>query len=186
MPRQGLNRNAVIEAAIQLANKEGFSSLSLGELARQLDIRPPSLYKHIQSLEDLQDEIGIRGINALIHELNQVDNQGNPQNTIYEICIIYRNFALKNKALYESIQPAMTRRSPKFQESAKELLETILSFVTRLKINKKDYIHAVRSLRSLMHGFIELERQGGFGMKEDLDKSFQYLVKIFTEGVMKV
>jgi len=80
----------------------------------------------------------------------------------------------------------MNRRSAKFQKSAQKLLETILVYVMKLKINKKDQIHVLRSLRSLIHGFIELERQGGFGMKEDLDKSFQYLIQIFIEGVVRV
>ena len=118
--------------------------------------------------------------------MSKADTIINPQDSIHAICTIYRNFALKNKALYEAIQPAMNRRSAKFQKSAQKLLETILVYVMKLKINKKDQIHVLRSLRSLIHGFIELERQGGFRMKEDLDKSFQYLIQIFIEGVVRV
>ena len=58
MPRQGLDRAAVVAAAVKLADKKGYGELTLGNLARKLDIKPPSLYKHVKSLEDLQDAIG--------------------------------------------------------------------------------------------------------------------------------
>lgn len=41
MPRQGLSRDAVIAAAMKLADKKGFGELTLGNLARRLGIKTP-------------------------------------------------------------------------------------------------------------------------------------------------
>ena len=183
MPRQGLNRSAVIEAAIEFANQESFQALSLGSIARKLAIKPPSLYKHINSLEDLQDELGIRGATELTKKILSIEKKNNPKKELFEACLVYRNYALEHKALYDAIQPAMNRRSKEFQNVATLLLESIIPFVFALKVPKKNLIHAVRSLRSLLHGFIELERQGGFGMPEDINDSFKMLIKIYTEGI---
>jgi len=46
-------------------------------------------------------------------------------------------------------------------------------------------IHAVRGLRSLVHGFATLEVAGGFGMPLDLDESFTRLVKLFIAGLQR-
>lgn len=42
-PRQGLDRATVIAAAVKLTDKKGYVELTLGNLARKLDIKPPSL-----------------------------------------------------------------------------------------------------------------------------------------------
>ena len=69
MPRQGLSRDTVVAAAVKLANKKGYGELTLGNLARQLKIKPPSLYKHVANLEDLQDAVGVLAAEELAAEL---------------------------------------------------------------------------------------------------------------------
>ena len=53
MPRKGLTKEAVIDASIQLIQQQGNGAFSLNELARVLDIRPASLYNHIESMQEL-------------------------------------------------------------------------------------------------------------------------------------
>lgn len=183
MPRQGLNRNAVVDAAIEIVERDSFQALSLGAIARKLDIRPPSLYKHIKNLEDLQDELGIRGATDLTEKLKSRFSNKNPEKALYDACEIYRGFAREHSGLYDAIQPAMLRRSPEFQKAAIALLESIFPLVSALGIEKKNLIHATRSLRSLLHGFIDLERKGGFGMPTDIDISFKFLVRNYIQGL---
>jgi hypothetical protein len=44
-------------------------------------------------------------------------------------------------------------------------------------------LHAVRGLRSLVHGFATLEVAGGFGMPLDIDESFRRLVELLISGL---
>ena len=37
-------------------------------------------------------------------------------------------------------------------------------------------IHAVRAIRSALHGFVSLEREGGFGLPIDIDDSYDNLI----------
>jgi hypothetical protein len=43
-------------------------------------------------------------------------------------------------------------------------------------------VHAIRALRSALHGFVDLEVQGGFGLPEDVDESFALLVEGFVRA----
>jgi hypothetical protein len=52
-------------------------------------------------------------------------------------------------------------------------------------LNGDDAIHAVRALRSLVHGFATLEVSGGFGIPLDLDESFHRLVDLFIAGIQQ-
>ncbi len=185
MPRQGLSRDAVITAAIKLANKKGYGELTLGNLARELDIKPPSLYKHVASLEDLQDALGVVAAGALNVALRPTLVMRDPKSAMQGACEIYRDFARQKPGLYGALQPAMARRSEPFQQAAGELLKTIFSLVSALGVQQKNLVHAVRTLRSLLHGFVELEQIGGFGMPEDIEASFRFEIEVFISGVRR-
>ena len=46
-----------------------------------------------------------------------------------------------------------------------------------------DAIHATRAVRSALHGFAVLETGGGFGIKLDLDESFERMVDLLDRGL---
>lgn len=43
-------------------------------------------------------------------------------------------------------------------------------------------VHAIRALRSALHGFVHLEANGGFRLPEDLDESYRLLVEGFVRA----
>ena len=51
--RRGLDRKAVVDAAVELLNAGGTKSLTLNRLAKKLGVQPPSLYNHIDGLPGL-------------------------------------------------------------------------------------------------------------------------------------
>lgn len=53
--RQPLSRDRVLQAAVDLADREGVASLSMRRLARSLGFEVMSLYNHVPSKEDLLD-----------------------------------------------------------------------------------------------------------------------------------
>jgi hypothetical protein len=46
-------------------------------------------------------------------------------------------------------------------------------------------IHAVRAVRSALHGFVSLEREGGFGIALSVDESFARLVQMLDAGLQR-
>lgn len=61
MARAGLDKNVVVEKAVQLANSMGHEAITLKVLADSLHVEPPSLYNYIRGLEDLQRELMVYG-----------------------------------------------------------------------------------------------------------------------------
>lgn len=46
-----------------------------------------------------------------------------------------------------------------------------------------DAIDATRTLRATMHGFVSLEALGGFGLPQDVDRSYERLVEILDAAL---
>jgi len=54
-PRVRLNRDRVLQAAVQLADQIGIEPLSMRRLAEELGVVPMALYKHVANKEELLD-----------------------------------------------------------------------------------------------------------------------------------
>ena len=52
-----VSREIVIQATSDIVNKDGLNKVSLKVIAEKLGIRTPSLYNHIESLDDLLLEV---------------------------------------------------------------------------------------------------------------------------------
>ena len=46
-----------------------------------------------------------------------------------------------------------------------------------------DVVHAVRALRSAVHGFATIEATGGFQVRVDTDASFRRMVEALASGI---
>ena len=58
-------------------------------------------------------------------------------------------------------RPATTRRSSSGRPPLVELLARLLE---PWRLTEAETIHAIRALRGAIHGFVDLERTGGFGV----------------------
>ncbi|WP_066039638.1 TetR/AcrR family transcriptional regulator [Herbiconiux solani] len=67
--------------------------------------------------------------------------------------------------------------------AAEAALEVIFDALAGFGLEGGDAIDATRALRSLLHGFVSLEAAGGFGMPDDVDRSFDRLVDAFIRAL---
>jgi hypothetical protein len=44
-------------------------------------------------------------------------------------------------------------------------------------------VDAIRAARSAIHGFVALEAGGGFGLPDDVDRSFEALLDLLVHGL---
>jgi AcrR family transcriptional regulator len=52
-PKQGLSRDRIVAAAIELADAEGLGAVSMSKVASRLGFTPMSLYRHVHNKEEL-------------------------------------------------------------------------------------------------------------------------------------
>jgi Tetracyclin repressor-like, C-terminal domain len=63
------------------------------------------------------------------------------------------------------------------------IVEIFVAILAAYQLQADDALHAVRALRSIMHGFITLELAGGFGLPLDLNESYRRLIELFIAGL---
>lgn len=188
-PRPGLDKRLVVNSAADLVNREGIQALTLSRLARQLGVRTPSLYNHVDGLHGLYRELALLNTRQLGDHLgNAVIGKSGPQ-ALAAIAQAYRAYIKEFPGLYLASLQASGTQEPvdsELQAAEARVVEVALAVMASFGLKGEDGLHAVRGLRSLVHGFATLEVAGGFGLPLDCDESFRRMVDILIHGLQQM
>jgi AcrR family transcriptional regulator len=184
MPRAGINQATVVAAAAEMADADGLESVTFARLAARFGVRPPSLYNHVAGTEGLRRELALLGLRELIADLTRVAIGRAGAEAVLALSNAYRAFAQRRPGLYA----AAVVRPPaagdlEWEQLSATMLDIVVAVLAAYDLRGDDAIHAVRGLRSLLHGFVTLETSGGFGIPLDLNESFRRLVATYVAGL---
>ena len=74
-----LSREVIVNAALTFLDREGWDALTINALAIQLGTKGPSLYNHVDSLEDLRRTVRMRVIDDILQMLSTVGAGPHPR-----------------------------------------------------------------------------------------------------------
>jgi AcrR family transcriptional regulator len=181
MPRAGLDSEAVVAAAAEMADADGLDNLRLADLARALGIRTPSLYAHVGGLEDLHRRLAARGAEELYEHLSAAAAGRSGGDALRAVAAAYRAYATDHPGSYAAAQRA---RNVGGAPGAERLVKLVIAVLSGYGYRGDAAVHAARSVRAALHGFVALERDGGFGLPLDLDDSYGLLVSVLDAGLV--
>jgi AcrR family transcriptional regulator len=183
VPRRGLSRAAVVETAARLADRDGYEALTLGAVAADVGVRPPSLYNHVDGLAGLRRELALAGLADLDGRIRDAAVGRSGQDALLALAEAYRAYAREHPGVYRALQRAPEPGDDEMAAAGARLLEPVFAVLAGFGLEGDAGVHAARALRSAMHGFVELERVGGFGIDLDLDESYRFLVRAVAAGL---
>lgn len=95
-------RDALIDLAIELINRDGVASFSIAEACRRLNVSPGAPYRHFADREDLLTEIAIQACEVLTAHVAQVVGMtADPVERLVRASRAYVEFAAQHPALFE-------------------------------------------------------------------------------------
>lgn len=186
MPRVGLNRGAVVELALAIVDESGFDGLRLAAVAGRAGVAVPSLYKHVASLADLRREVALASIRELTGELTQSAVGRSGGEALRAMATAYRSYARSRPGRYASTQIAPAPDDTALAEAAGATVDVVAAVLAGCGVAPAHGLDAVRAVRAGLHGFVTLELGGGFGLPDDVDASFAFLVDAIESGIATV
>lgn len=185
-PKAGLDKTTVVQAAADLVNAEGVDALTLGRLSARLGVQPPSLYNHVDGLPGLYRELSLLNARQLGERLSQAAIGKAGPDAVLAIAQAYRSYIKESPGLYLASLRAAGSQTPadrELQAAEARVVQVALAVVAAFDLYGDDALHAVRALRSVVHGFATLEIAGGFGLPLDCDESFKRLIAMLITGL---
>lgn len=185
--RAGLSRDRVLAAAAELVDRRGASELSLTTLAKRFGVRTPSLYNHVDGLDGLRRDLRLRALEALADELRRAAVGRAGADALHAIAHAYRDYALAHPGLYaltqSAVPPAGEEEGVEVRDAERGVVEVVAHALRGYGLEGEEAVHAVRCLRSALHGFVTLETNGGFAMDLAPSESFARLVALLDHGL---
>lgn len=179
--KAGITTADVTRAAAAIADRDGLAAATLTAVSDRLSIRTPSLYNHVDGLAGLRRLLALHAATALAEAFDAAADGGTAPERLRAIADAYRTFAVRHPGLYEALLPAPRPGEDDelyaaLAAPAMEVADTLVELGTP----PRDAVHLTRVLRSLLHGFVHLETNGGFGMPLDVDDSFELAVDLMV------
>lgn len=192
MPRAGLDRATVVELALAVVDDggpTGFADLTLSAVAARAGVAVPSLYKHVAGLPALRREVALVCIEEFGDALRSVGATHSGADVLPEMARAIRDLARRHPGRYGAVQGAAWIHDPDahaVREASVRVVGALVDAVTALGVPEDRRIDAVRAVRAAVHGFVVLELDGGFGMPDDVDESFAFLVAGLVGGLERL
>ncbi len=181
--RAGLDRQRVVEAAARLIDAEGLGALSLARVAADLGVQVPSLYNHIAGLDGLRIELAIHSLRLLQSALARAAIGKSRDDAIFAIADAYRAYVKSHPGLYQLVNQVPPDATEELRRASGAAVEVVALVLEAYGLHGEDAIHAIRALRSLVHGFSSLEVAGSFALPYDLDQSYRWLLTNYLDGL---
>jgi AcrR family transcriptional regulator len=174
----------VITAAAGLADEVGYQQLTMGLLAERLGIRTPSLYKHVNGLADLRHRIATLAMTELGDRLSDAIGGRSGRDALAAFATAFRDYVIRHPGRYTATIGAQVAGpdDPLLAASAR-VLATIAAVLRGYGVPTEQTDHALRTLRSMFHGFATLQAAHGFQWAADTDDSFQWLIDFVDRGL---
>jgi AcrR family transcriptional regulator len=184
MPRAGVGPEGIVAVAATVADSEGLEAVSLARLAESLGVRPPSLYAHVDGIDDVLRRLAVRGLQELAAALSRAVEGRSGSDALRGLAYAYRAYALEHPGAYAAAQRSQAlAHDEQACAAGAEVVRVAVAAVRDYELDGDDAIHAVRLIRSALHGFVALEAGGGFAMGQSVDETFDRLVELLDAGL---
>lgn len=112
--RHALTKRRILDEAWALAARDGVAAVSLGDLAKRVGLRQPSLYTYFASKNDLYDELFSDGNRQLLATVAAQDYPEDPRDALKAFARAVVGFCAADVARYHLL---FQRHVPTFQPS---------------------------------------------------------------------
>jgi hypothetical protein len=137
----------------------------------------------VSGLPGLRSKLAVYGLEQLYQLMVQAAVGRAGDDAVHALGEAYVAFARQHPGLYEATLRMPDLQDTDVQRVGSGIVELAVRVLSAYGLAGDAAIHAVRGLRSLLHGFASLELKGQFGMPLDLDVSLRLLLDTFIAGI---
>lgn len=169
-----LTKQDVIAAAIACLEQEGESALGVNRVARELNIKPPAIYKHLDGNTGLRRAVALSIWRTYLTNCQQqTEGIRDPQELFRVSAHATRNFARSHPSLY-SVMMQYQMRPTDLEEA--EIIQKSLAFMKKslqlYELSNDTLIDMMRMINAAIYGFITREQSELMTLDRSSDASY--------------
>ncbi|NES98018.1 MAG: TetR/AcrR family transcriptional regulator [Desertifilum sp. SIO1I2] len=186
--KNSLTKQDVIAAAIACLDQEGESALGVNRVARELNIKPPAIYKHLDGNAGLQRAVALTVWRQYLTECQQQPNGIIDSKELFRVSArATRNFARSHPARYRVMMHYQMR--PTDSEEAEVMQDALKFFQTSLHLqglNQDALIDVMRMVNAAIYGFIMREQSELMTIDRSTDESYEVILDALLVAIAHI
>lgn len=178
-----LSRDVIVNAALTFLDREGWDALTINALATQLGTKGPSLYNHVDSLEDLRRTVRMHVIDDILQMLSAVGQGRTRDDAVMAMASAYRSYAHHHPGRYSAFtRMPLEGDDPDFTAAAHAAAAPVIEVLASYGLGGEDAYYASLEFWAALHGFVLLEMTGVMN-EVDTDAVFSDMVLRLAAGM---
>lgn len=182
MPRQRIDHQAVVDAAVTIADTHGLDGVAVGRVADDLGVQASALYNHIDGVDGLRHDVAVQALANLADALRNAAVAKAGEDALKSVAHAYRSFAVDNPGQYASTLLPPASAEDQLVSDNWAITDLFVQILVAFGVTGDQAVHTARSLRSAIHGFVALESIEAFGQPQPTDDSFEHLMDLVIAG----
>jgi AcrR family transcriptional regulator len=156
-----LSREAIVSAALTFLDREGWDALTINALATQLGTKGPSLYNHVDSLDDLRRTVRMRVIDDILQMLSTVAAGRTRDDAVMAMASAYRSYAHHHPGRYSAFtRMPLGGDDPEFTSASHAAAAPVIDVLASYGLDGPEAFYAALEFWAALHGFVLLEMTG--------------------------
>jgi AcrR family transcriptional regulator len=188
LKENSLTPQDVINAAIDCLDKEGESALGVNRVARELGIKPPAIYKHLDGNTGLRRAVALEiWRNYLTDYQSQTKDITEPRALLLIGAHATRNFARRYSARYTVMMQYQLK--PTDPEEAKIIYASLRLFKKSLQLYELSddaLIDVMRMVNAAIYGFIIREQSELMTLNRSPDLSYEVMLDALLVAIESI
>jgi AcrR family transcriptional regulator len=180
--RVGLDRAAVLQAAMRIVDADGVDALSMAGLAAALGIRGPSLYAHVRSQAELRRHLWLWVLDDMGERLRVSVMGRSGRDALVAFATALRDYAREHQARYLLTLAPPAPFDDEVVAAAHRANTAFKAVIRSFGLEGEAAVHCGRALRAAVHGFVELEARNALA-REAGDESWEFLLLLLVNGI---
>ena len=156
-----LSRDVIVNAALTFLDREGWDALTINALATQLGTKGPSLYNHVNSLDDLRRTVRMRVIDDILQMLSTVGTGRTRDDAVMTMASAYRSYAHHHPGRYSAFtRMPLGGDDPEYTAASHAAAAPVIDVLASYGLAGEDAFYAALEFWAALHGFVLLEMTG--------------------------
>lgn len=178
-----ITKDAVIQTASEIADEMGLNNLSLKIVAKKLDIKTPSLYNHIDSLDDLLRAVAHNGMRKMNDLMKQAAIGTTGTAAIKAISVEYLNYMIEHPGVYETIQWASWHTTDETTAIFDDYLSLLTILIKSCHFNPTQTDDILNMLTGIIHGYTTLQLRYAFSNPDKVRNDLCNALDVLLTGI---
>jgi AcrR family transcriptional regulator len=185
LKENSLTPQDVVQAAIACLDRDGESALGVNRVARELEVKPPAIYKHLDGNTGLRRAVALEIWHTYLTDCqSQMTDITEPRALLRVGAQATRNFAQRYPARYTvMMQYQMRPTDPEEAEIIQNSLHFLQKSLQLYNLSEEALIDVMRMVNAAIYGFITREQQELMTLTRSTDQSYEVMLDALVVAI---